>query len=74
MDRAFGFLMEKRQHSPDDNMTGCTSYIQRKLQCGYNRAATLLDMMEQDGWITAADRNNARRLVRPAHQQNKDTA
>lgn len=69
MDRAFGFLMEKRQHSSDDNLTGCVSYIQRRLQCGYNRAATLVELMEQEGWVTAIDGRGARRLVRPTNEQ-----
>src|SRR6185437_2391825 len=30
-----------------------TSYIQRRLQIGYNRAASLIERMEQDGVISA---------------------
>lgn len=69
VERAFGFLVEKRYHSSDENMTGCTSYIQRKLQCGYNRAATLLDMMVEQGWITEPDSRGARRLTRSSEQR-----
>lgn len=44
-------------------MSGCTSYVQRKLQCGYNRAALILETLEQQGFITEADGNGQRRLV-----------
>ena len=29
-----------------------TSYLQRKLQIGYNRAARIIDMMEMDGVVS----------------------
>jgi DNA segregation ATPase FtsK/SpoIIIE-like protein len=61
--RAFGFLVEKRDRQDGEAMTGCTSYVQRKLQCGYNRAALLLDQMVESGWITEPDNVGARRLL-----------
>jgi S-DNA-T family DNA segregation ATPase FtsK/SpoIIIE len=36
-------------------LSGCSSYVQRKLQCGYNRACTILDILVQDGFITEPD-------------------
>lgn len=66
--RVFGFLVEKRSLSSSDDMTGCTSFIQRKLQCGYNRAANLLAELVTLGWITDADRNGARCLLRTSQQ------
>ena len=48
-----------------DNMTGCTSYLQRRLQCGYNRSALLLDRLVEQGFITEADATGVRRLVKP---------
>ncbi len=65
LDRAFGFLAEKRYNQTSDSLTGCTSLIQRKLQCGFNRAAMLLDMMVEQKWITDADHTGARRLLKP---------
>ena len=32
-----------------------TSFLQRKLQIGYNRAARIIDMMESDGIISKAN-------------------
>ena len=32
-----------------------TSYLQRKLQIGYNRAARMIDMMEEDGIVSKAN-------------------
>ena len=32
-----------------------TSYIQRKLRMGYNRAASIIDRMEEEGIVSAAD-------------------
>lgn len=45
-------------------LTGCTSYVQRKLQCGFNKAAKLLDEMEREGWISEPDNTGARRWLR----------
>ena len=40
-----------------------TSYIQRKLRIGYNRAASLIDRMEEEGVISAADHVGRREVL-----------
>ena len=40
-----------------------TSYIQRRLRIGYNRAATLIDRMEQEGIISAPDHVGRREVL-----------
>ncbi len=40
-----------------------TSYVQRKLRIGYNRAAILIERMEDEGIITAPDRVGRREVI-----------
>jgi len=40
-----------------------TSYIQRRLQIGYNRAATLIERMEKDGVISPANHAGKREVL-----------
>jgi len=40
-----------------------TSYIQRRLQIGYNRAATLMERMEQDGVVGQANHAGKREIL-----------
>jgi S-DNA-T family DNA segregation ATPase FtsK/SpoIIIE len=40
-----------------------TSYIQRKLRLGYNRAAVLIERMEDEGIVTAPDRVGRREVI-----------
>ncbi|WP_421789913.1 DNA translocase FtsK 4TM domain-containing protein [Hyphobacterium sp.] len=44
-----------------------TSYIQRRLQIGYNRAATLIERMEEEGMIGPADHAGKREIFLPEH-------
>lgn len=46
-----------------DVLTGCTSYVQRKLQCGYNRAATILEILEKLKIISDPDALGARKWI-----------
>ena len=39
------------------------SYIQRRLRIGYNRAATLIDKMEQEGVVSAPDHLGRREIL-----------
>jgi S-DNA-T family DNA segregation ATPase FtsK/SpoIIIE len=40
-----------------------TSYIQRRLQIGYNRAASLIERMEQEGVVSAANHAGKREIL-----------
>lgn len=42
-----------------------TSYIQRKLKIGYNRAATLIERMEEEGLISSANHAGKREILMP---------
>ncbi len=39
------------------------SYLQRRLQIGYNKAATLVERMEAEGVVSAPDANNKRHIL-----------
>ena len=39
------------------------SYVQRRLRIGYNRAASIIDRMEQDGIVTPADHSGRREVI-----------
>ena len=40
-----------------------TSYLQRKLQIGYNRAARIIDMMESEGVVSKANHVGKREIL-----------
>ncbi|MBS8227524.1 DNA translocase FtsK, partial [Vannielia litorea] len=42
-----------------------TSYIQRKLAIGYNKAARLVEQMEDNGLVTAANHVGKREILAP---------
>jgi S-DNA-T family DNA segregation ATPase FtsK/SpoIIIE len=42
-----------------------TSYIQRRLQVGYNKAASLIERMEKEGLISAASASGKREILVP---------
>jgi S-DNA-T family DNA segregation ATPase FtsK/SpoIIIE len=46
-----------------------TSYIQRRLQIGYNRAASLIERMEQDGVISRPNHKGVREILLPDHEE-----
>jgi S-DNA-T family DNA segregation ATPase FtsK/SpoIIIE len=54
-DRAVAIVVRDKKAS--------TSYIQRRLQIGYNRAATLIERMEQEGVISAANHAGKREIL-----------
>jgi len=54
-DKAVAIVLHDRKAS--------TSYIQRRLSIGYNRAATLIERMEQEGVIGAANHAGKREIL-----------
>jgi S-DNA-T family DNA segregation ATPase FtsK/SpoIIIE len=54
-DRAVAVVLRDRKAS--------TSYIQRRLSIGYNRAADLIERMEQDGLISAPNHTGRREIL-----------
>ena len=46
-----------------------TSYIQRRLGIGYNRAASLIERMEQEGLISSANHAGKREILVPAEDE-----
>ena len=52
-DRAVSIVARDRKAS--------TSYLQRRLQIGYNRAATLIERMEEEGMISPASHAGKKR-------------
>ncbi|MBX3512478.1 MAG: DNA translocase FtsK 4TM domain-containing protein [Xanthobacteraceae bacterium] len=54
-ERAVAIVLRDRKAS--------TSYVQRRLQIGYNRAATLIERMEMEGVISAANHSGKREIL-----------
>jgi len=46
-----------------------TSYIQRRLQIGYNRAASLIERMENEGVVSAPNHKGVREVLLPDHNE-----
>jgi S-DNA-T family DNA segregation ATPase FtsK/SpoIIIE len=56
-DQAIALVLRERKAS--------TSFIQRHLQIGYNRAARIMDQLEADGIVTAANHVGKREILGP---------
>ncbi len=54
-DQAVAIVLRDRKAS--------TSYVQRRLSIGYNRAATLIERMEEEGVISAANSSGKREIL-----------
>ena len=54
-DQAVAIVLRDRKAS--------TSYIQRRLQIGYNRAASLMERMEKEGVVSAANHAGKREIL-----------
>jgi S-DNA-T family DNA segregation ATPase FtsK/SpoIIIE len=46
-----------------------TSYIQRRLQIGYNKAASLIERMEHDGVVSRPNHKGLREVLLPDHEE-----
>ncbi len=46
-----------------------TSYIQRRLQIGYNRSARLIERMEEEGMISKPNHQGKREILLPDHER-----
>ena len=57
-DQAVAIVCETRQ--------ACVSFIQRRLQIGYNRAARMVEQMERDGIVGPANGVKPREVLAPA--------
>ena len=49
-----------------------TSYIQRRLGIGYNRAASIIERMEKEGIVGAANHAGKREILVPTEEDNSD--
>jgi S-DNA-T family DNA segregation ATPase FtsK/SpoIIIE len=58
-DRAVAIVARDRKAS--------ISYVQRKLQIGYNRAARLMERMEAEGVVSQANHSGKREILAPQH-------
>jgi S-DNA-T family DNA segregation ATPase FtsK/SpoIIIE len=59
-DEAVAFVLESRKAS--------ISSVQRKLRVGYNRAARLIEQMEESGIVSSMSSNGAREILAPNHK------
>jgi S-DNA-T family DNA segregation ATPase FtsK/SpoIIIE len=62
-DRAVAIVIRDRKAS--------TSYIQRRLSIGYNRAASIIEKMEQEGVVGRANHAGKREILVPEDEQAK---
>ena len=60
-DKAIAIVANERKVS--------TSYIQRRLMIGYNRAARLIERMEEDGMISKPNHQGKREILLPEGRQ-----
>ena len=58
-----GDLYERAKECVIRDKKPTISYIQRRLQIGYNKAAGFMERMEQDGIVSAPDANNKRHIL-----------
>lgn len=64
VERATAVLREKFELTPGGEVGGCTSYVQRKLQVGYNTAASIMEELERRGIVSPVEGRGTRRLLK----------
>ncbi|MGJ8528625.1 DNA translocase FtsK 4TM domain-containing protein [Maritalea sp.] len=63
-------LYDKAVNIVLDDRKASTSYIQRRLSIGYNRAATIIERMEQEGVISPANHAGKREILVGGENEN----
>ncbi|MEE9303158.1 MAG: DNA translocase FtsK 4TM domain-containing protein [Thiotrichaceae bacterium] len=59
-------LYDEAVHIITESRRASISYLQRRLKVGYNRAATMIEDMEQAGVVSAVQSNGTREVIAPA--------
>ena len=62
-------LLEKARELAQEHSRISTSLLQRRLHVGYPRAARLMDMLEEEGVISAAEGGQSRRVLTAREDQ-----
>jgi vacuolar-type H+-ATPase subunit H len=62
--KALGFLLVL--HESRGSLAGCVSFVQRKMNLGYDRAVDLIEELQELGHVTAKDEEGTRRLAPPS--------
>ena len=57
-------LYEQAKQICFDRKCASASYLQRRMKIGYNRAARLIEMMEEDGIVGEAHGSKPREILR----------
>ena len=59
-------LYDKAVFVVTESRKASISYVQRRLRVGYNRAATIVEQLEENGVVSAPAHNGAREVLAPA--------
>ena len=62
-------LYDKAVHIVLTDKKASTSYVQRRLAVGYNKAASLIERMEHDGVVSRPIHKGLREVLLPDHEE-----
>ena len=62
-DQAYDEMYDEAVRVVTESGKASISYVQRRLQVGYNRAARMIECMEREGVVTKSDHRGAREVV-----------